>query len=90
MRRIMIALMVTVLAPTAVLASTSRELIGDPEFAAIQKRQIAPDLGGSSGGNLILAKGDQSARGPGVGGQKGQKKGGGKGKQKEAKDKGKS
>jgi hypothetical protein len=37
---------------------------------------------------LILAKGDRSGAGPGLGGQKGQKKGGGKGKQKEAKDKG--
>jgi len=72
------------------------KLVGDSELgaagAAIHKRQIAP--GGDAaigqrrflGGNVILAKGDQSGNGPGVGGQKGQKKGGFKGKQAEGKD----
>ena len=94
MRRIF-ALMFVLLAPTAVMASTSgRELVGGSELSAIQKPQCAPGgvagsgQGGSSAGNLILAKGDRSGAGPGLGGQKGQKKGGGKGKQKEAKDKG--
>ncbi len=98
MRRTIFALTVLVLAPTAVMASTSgRELVGDSELggaagAVVQKRQIAPggvagsDQGGSLGGKVILAKGDQSGRGPGAGGQKGQKKGGHKGKQKEGKD----
>ena len=97
MRRTIFALTVIVLAPTAVMASTSgRELVGDSELgaagAAIQKRQIAPggvagsDQGNSLRGNIILARGDQSGRGPGAGGQKGQKKGGHKGKQKEGKD----
>ena len=92
MRRIF-ALTFVFLAPTAVMASTSgQELVGGSELS-IQKRQIAPGVagsgqGGSSAGNLILAKGDRSGAGPGLGGQKGQKKGGGKGKQKEAKDKG--
>ena len=55
--------------------------------AAVQKRQIAPIGGqGFSGGNVILAKGDQTGTGPGLGGQKGKKKGGHKGKQPEGKD----
>lgn len=38
------------------------------------------------GDSVILAKGDQSGNGPGHGGQKGQKRGGHKGKQAEGKD----
>ncbi len=97
MRRTILALTVIFLAPTAVMASTSgRGLVGDPELgtaaAGIQNRQIAPvgvagsDQGGSLRGNVILARGDQSGTGPGAGGQKGQKKGGHKGKQQEGKD----
>jgi hypothetical protein len=94
MRRTIFAVTVSCLASTAVMASTSRELVGDSALGAMQQRQMASsglaesDQGGSLGGKVILAKGDQSGAGPGHGGQKGQKKGGGKGKQKEAKDKG--
>ena len=97
MRSTVIALTAVLLAPTAAMASVaSGELLGGSKLraagAAIQKPQIAPGgdaaagQRGSSGGNLILAKGDQSGTGPGVGGQKGQKKGGHKGKQAEGKD----
>ena len=93
MRSTVIALTAVLLAPTAAMASVaSGELLGDSKLraagAAIQKPQVDPvgDQRGSSGGNLILAKGDQSGSGPGVGGQKGQKKGGHKGKQAEGKD----
>ena len=97
MRSTVIALTAVLLAPTAAMASVaSGELLGDFKLraagAAIQKPQVAPvgdaaaGQRGSSGGNLILAKGDQSGSGPGVGGQKGQKKGGHKGKQAEGKD----
>ncbi len=97
MRRTIFALTAIFLASTAVRASTAGgELVGDFELgaagAAIQKRQIAPGVGGAIGqrgflgGKVILAKGDMSGNGPGVGGQKGQKKGGHKGKQKEGKD----
>ena len=74
----------------------SGELVGGSELgaaaAAIQKSQIAPASGvaigqrGFSGGKVILAQGDMSGRGPGLGGQKGQKKGGYKGKQAKGKD----
>lgn len=94
MRRTILALTVICFAPTAVIASTSGrdELVRDSAVGVVQKHQIAPgglagrDQEDSSGGNIILAKGDQSASGPGTGGQKGQKKGGGKGQQKEGKD----
>ena len=93
MRRTIFALTVMFLAPTAVMAATSgRELVGNSELGAIQKRQIVPgglagsDQGRSLEGKVILAQGDQSARGPGTGGQKGQKKGGFKGKQAKGKD----
>ena len=78
------------------LVGTSGDLVGNGKLgatgAAIQQLQIAPGgdaaarQRGSSGGNIILAKGDQSGKGPGAGGQKGQKKGGHKGKQAEGKD----
>jgi hypothetical protein len=95
MRKDIFALTLLFLAPSAVMASApSGELVGGSELgasaAAIQKSQIAP--AGSvgqrsfSGGKVILAQGDQSAKGPGVGGQKGQKKGGHKGKQERGKD----
>ncbi len=97
MRRTFFALTAILLAPTAVMASApGGELVGDSELgtaaATIQKRQIAPGGGvaigqrGFSGGKVILAKGDQSGAGPGLGGQKGKKQGGHKGKQKEGKD----
>jgi hypothetical protein len=97
MRITIIALTAILLAPTAGMASVSRgELAGDSKTgdsaAAVQTPQIAlrgdAALGqrGVPGGRLILAKGDQSGNGPGAGGQKGQKKGGHKGKQAEGKD----
>ena len=92
MRRTIVALTAIFLAPTAVMASVSRELVGDSELgvsaATFQERQIAPgdDLANGQRGFMVLAKGDMSATGPGVGGQKGKKQGGHKGKQKEGKD----
>ncbi len=96
MRKTIFALTVCFLAPTAVMASAPRgELVGGSELgaaaAAIEKIQIAPAGGVATGqrgfsGKIILAKGDMSGRGPGAGGQKGQKKGGHKGKQAEGKD----
>jgi hypothetical protein len=93
MRSTAIALTAVLLATTAAMASVaSGELLGGAAGAAIQKPQADPvgdaaaGQRGSWGGNLILAKGDQSGTGPGVGGQKGQKKGGHKGKQAEGKD----
>jgi hypothetical protein len=97
MRKDIFALTLLFLAPSAVMASApSGELVGGSELgaaaAAVQKSEIAPAGGvaigerGRSGGKVILAQGDQSAKGPGVGGQKGQKKGGFKGKQAKGKD----
>ena len=97
MRSTIIALTAVLLAPGAAIASVaSGDLVGNGKLgaagAAFQEPQIAPGgdavvrQRGSSGGNLILAKGDQSGSGPGAGGQKGQKKGGHKGKQAEGKD----
>lgn len=96
MRRTFFALTAILLAPTAVMASVpSGELVGNSELgtaaAAIQTRPVAPGAGaigqgGFSEGNVILARGDMSGNGPGLGGQKGQKRGGFKGKQKEGKD----
>jgi hypothetical protein len=94
MRRTILALTVIFLAPTAVMALTAGQQVGDSELgaaAAIQKRQIAPgDVAGSSdggfsAGNVILAKGDKSGTGPGRGGHKGAKKGERKGGQKHGK-----
>lgn len=95
MRRTVFALTALFLAPTSAMASAAGgEMVGNSELAAaaaiIQKHQTAPggaiDHRRPSGGNMILAKGDQAGNGPGVGGQKGQKKGGNKGKQAEGKD----
>ena len=91
MRRTILALTAVVLASTAARASTAgREPVGDfesrPASVAVQKRQILPPEVALQRGNMILAKGDQSGTGPGLGGQKGQKKGGHKGKQTEGKD----
>lgn len=96
MRRTILALTAVFLAPTTVTASVAGgELVGNSQLGAaaavIQKRENAPGGVASSqqgfmGGNVILAKGDQSGTGPGLGGQKGQKKGGHKGKQQEGKD----
>ncbi len=96
MRRTVLALAVLFLAPTAAMAAVGGgELVGNSEkgsaAAVFQKYPIAPggvavDQRGPSGGNIILAKGDQSGNGPGLGGQKGQKKGGHKGRQAEGKD----
>ena len=88
MRSTVIALTAVLLAPTAAMASVaSGELVGDSKLrAAAPGGDAATGQRGSSGGNLILAKGDQSGTGPGIGGQKGQKKGGHKGKQAAGKD----
>lgn len=97
MRKFVFALTAVFLAPTAVMASVAGgKLAGDSELgvagSAIQIRLIAPSSAaaigqqGFSGVNVILAKGDMSGKGPGLGGQKGQKKGGFKGKQNEGKD----
>ena len=97
MRKTIFALTIFFLAPSAAMASApSGELVGGSELgaaaAAILKSQIAPADGvaigqpGFSGGKVILAQGDMSGRGPGAGGQKGQKKGGHKGKQEKGKD----
>lgn len=96
MRRTIVALTVIFLTPTAVMALTAGgEQVGDPQLGtaatAVQERQIAPgDVAGSghegsSGGNVILAKGDKSGTGPGHGGHKGAKKGEHKGGQKHGK-----
>ncbi|WP_024513484.1 hypothetical protein [Bradyrhizobium sp. ARR65] len=78
--------------------TAERALVGDSELGAagvaIQQGQIAPgDVAGSGhggflGGNVILAKGDKSGTGPGLGGHKGAHKAEGKGGQ-HGKDKGK-
>ncbi len=92
MRFMMMALTAVCLAPTAAMASVSSgELVANSESrtaaAVVQKLELAPvGQRGSAAGNMILAKGDQSGSGPGVGGQKGQKKGGHKGKQQDGKD----
>ena len=96
MRRTIFALTVLFLAPTAAMASVAGGgLVGNSELGAaaavIQKYQITPGSAASSHrgdaeGNIILAKGDQAGNGPGLGGQKGQKKGGHKGRQAEGKD----
>ena len=97
MRKTMFAAAVILLAPTAAMASVaSGNLAGNTQSGAaadgIQKREIAPagsavtDQQGLEGGKIILAKGNQSGMGPGLGGQKGQKKGGHRGKQREGKD----
>jgi len=96
MRRMILVLTISLCAPTAVMALTAgRPMVGNSELgaagAAIQQGQIAPDgIVGSGhegflGGNVILAKGDQSGTGAGAGGHKGAKKGEGKGGQPESK-----
>lgn len=97
MRKTMFAVAAILMAPTAAMASVAGgNLAGNTQFGVaaegILGRESAPassaatDQQGLKGGKIILAKGDQSGRGPGLGGQKGQKKGGHKGKQKEGKD----
>jgi hypothetical protein len=88
MRRTVFALTVIFLGPTAAMAlSAGGELALGAAGAAVQNRQISPggvagsDQGGSSGGNVILAKGDKTGTGGGHGGHKGQKKGEKKGGQ---------
>src|SRR5512139_94986 len=96
MRRTTLIVTLAFCAPTAAMALTAgRTLVGNSEAgaagAAIQQGQIAPGGiagsadGGFLGGNVILAKGDQSGTGPGAGGHKGAKKGEGKGGQPESK-----
>jgi hypothetical protein len=96
MRRTILILTLAFCAPTAAMALTAgRTLVGNSEAAAagaaIQQGQIAAGgIAGSAdgeflGGNVILAKGDQSGTGPGAGGHKGAKKGEGKGGQPESK-----
>jgi hypothetical protein len=96
MRRTILILTLAFCAPTAAMALTAgRTLVGNSEAgvagAAIQEGQTAAGGtagsadGGLLGGNVILAKGDQSGTGPGAGGHKGAKKGEGKGGQPESK-----
>jgi hypothetical protein len=90
MRRTILALTVIFCAPTAVMALTAGSDLG-AAGAAIQQGEIAPGSSAGSGhedvlgGNVILAKGDQSGSGPGAGGHKGAHKGEGKGRQPESK-----
>jgi hypothetical protein len=94
MRRIILVSTVVLCGSTAAMALPGRALVGNSDMegagAAIE-RQIAPDgiagssQGGLTGGNIILAKGDQSGTGPGSGGHKGAHKGEGKGGQPESK-----
>jgi len=90
MRRLILALTVLFLAPTALIALTAGGgLVGDPESGAaggaFQKRQnpsggvAGGSQGGFLGGNQILAKGDMTGTGGGAGGMKGAMKGGKKG-----------
>jgi hypothetical protein len=88
MRRLIPALTVLFLAPTALIALTAGGgLVGDPESgaAAVQNRQnpsggvAGGSKGGFLGGNEILAKGDMSGTGGGAGGMKGAMRGGKKG-----------
>jgi hypothetical protein len=90
MRRTILVLTIILCVPTAVMALTAGRAAGP----AIQQGQIAPGgIAGSGhdgflGGNVILAKGDQSGTGPGRGGHKGAHKAEGKGGQAESKAKG--
>jgi hypothetical protein len=90
MRRLILALTVLFLAPTALIALTAGGgLVGDPESGAaggaFPNRQnpsggvAGGSKGGFLGGNQILAKGDMSGTGGGAGGMKGAMKGGKKG-----------
>ncbi|WP_156952002.1 hypothetical protein [Bradyrhizobium sp. WSM1743] len=101
MRRTILVLTVIFCAPTTVMAlPAGRAVVGDAELGAagvaIQPGQIAPGgIAGSGdqdfwGPNVILAKGDKSATGPGAGGHKGAHKGERKGGQKHENDKGKA
>jgi hypothetical protein len=96
MRRTLLVLTLIFCAPTAVMAFTAGPApVGDSELgaagAAIQQGQIGRGgIAGSGhegflGGNMILAKGDQSGTGPGAGGHKGAHKAEGKGGQRESK-----
>jgi hypothetical protein len=94
MRRTFLVLTLILCAPTAAMALTAGPAkLGSG--AVIHQGQIT--LGGVAesshegvmGGNVILAKGDQSGSGPGAGGHKGAHKGEGKGGQAESKAKGK-
>lgn len=96
MRRTIPALTAIFLGSSAALASVSGgELVGDPESgdaaAVIQKHlttsgSLAIGQRGLAGGNMILARGDQSGNGPGLGGQKGQRKGGNRARRSEGRD----
>ena len=67
--------------PVAVALPAGGALVGHSEVgAAVQKLEGLADQD-FLGGNVILAKGDKSASGPGTGGHKGEKKGGKHGKQ---------
>jgi len=90
MRRLILALAVVFLAPTALIALTAGGgLVGGPESGtgggAVQKGQIPSGgvagggQGGFLGGYQILAKGDMGGTGGGAGGMKGAMKGGKKG-----------
>ena len=90
MRRLILALTVLFLAPTALIALTAGGgLVGDPESGAagdaVQKGQIpSGGVGGGSkggflGGNEMLARGDMTGTGGGAGGMKGAMRGGQKG-----------
>jgi hypothetical protein len=85
------------LAPTAAMASVAGgNLAGNTRSGAAAEwpqelemaltGSAANDQQGLEGLKIILARGDQSGNGPGLGGQKGQKKGGHRGKQREGKD----
>ena len=97
MHKTMFAVAVILLAPTAAMASVGGgNPAGNTRFGAAaewpQELEIAligsaaTDQQGLEGVKIILARGDQSGNGPGLGGQKGQKKGGHRGKQREGKD----
>lgn len=89
MRRTILALTVILCAPTAVMAFTAGPELG-AAGAAIQQGRSAPGgIAGAAhegllGGNVILAKGDQTGTGPGKGGHKGKKLAEGKGGQPES------
>jgi hypothetical protein len=96
MRRTILVLTVIFCVPTAAMAfAAGPALVGDSQLGAaspaIEQGQIAPGgIAGSGhdglvGGNVILAKGDQSGTGPGHGGHKGAHKAEGKGGQAESK-----
>ena len=91
MRRAIFASTVVLLAPAVMALAAGGDSALRAAGNAVQERQILPggvagsDEGGLLSGKVILAKGDKSGTGPGAGGHKGQKKGGGHGKQKKDK-----